>query len=141
MGNKDIQTNTPGIRPDYTEEILSILRSGGSPKAIMRKLEDYHGSDIAGVLSQLSEGERIKLWRVCPAELLSDVFEYLESDEAGSYFGEMDLKKSAAVLSGLDTDTAVEILRCVDREKRRANDCCAQHGGENPTVPFLCQFH
>ena len=118
MGIKDIQTNTPGIRPDYTEEILSILRSGGSPKAIMRKLEDYHGSDIAGVLSQLSEAERIKLWRVCPAELLSDVFEYLESDEAGSYFGEMDLKKSAAVLSGLDTDTAVEILRCVDREKR-----------------------
>ena len=118
MGIKDIQTNTPGIRPDYTEEILSILRSGGSPKAIMRKLEDYHGSDIAGVLSQLSEAERIKLWRVCPAELLSDVFEYLESDEAGSYFGEMDLKKSAAVLSGLDSDTAVEILRCVDREKR-----------------------
>ncbi len=30
MGIKDIQTNTPGIRPDYTEEILSILQRNGS---------------------------------------------------------------------------------------------------------------
>ncbi len=118
METKDIQANAAGVRPDYTAEILAVLRSGGAPKSIMRQLEDYHGSDIAGVLGMLSESERIKFCRVCPAEQLSDVFEYLESDEAGRYFGEMDLKKAAAVLSGLDTDTAVEILRCVDKDKR-----------------------
>jgi hypothetical protein len=29
----------------------------------------------------------------------------------------------------------------LNREKRRSGDDCAQYGGENPAIPFLCQFH
>lgn len=118
MENRDILTTTSGTRPDYTAEVLAVLRSGDAPKAVMRRLEDYHGSDIADVLPLLKEPERIKFYRACTTELLADVFEHLERDEAADYFGEMDLKKGAAVISGLDTDTAVEILHSVDRERR-----------------------
>ena len=118
MENRDILTTTSGTRPDYTAEVLAVLRSGDAPKAVMRRLEDYHGSDIADVLPLLKEPERIKFYRACTTELLADVFEHLERDEAADYFGEMDLKKGAAVISDLDTDTAVEILHSVDRERR-----------------------
>ena len=118
MENRDILTTTSGTRPDYTAEVLAVLRSGDAPKAVMRRLEDYHGSDIADVLPLLKEPERIKFYRACTTELLADVFEHLERDEAADYFGEMDLKKGAAVISGLYTDSAVEILHSVDRERR-----------------------
>ena len=36
METKDIQANAAGVRPDYTAEILAVLRSGGAPKSIMR---------------------------------------------------------------------------------------------------------
>lgn len=117
MENKDILT-AAGTRPDYTAEILDILRSSDAPKAVMRRLEDYHGSDIADVLPRLTETERKKFFRACAPELLADLFEHLEYDEAGAFFGALDLKKEAAVVSALDTDTAVEILRGVEREKR-----------------------
>ena len=118
MENNEILTTISGTRPDYTAEVLAVLRSGDAPKAVMRRLEDYHGSDIADVLPLLKEPERIKFYRACTTELLADVFEHLERDEAADYFGEMDLKKGAAVISDLDTDTAVEILHSVDRERR-----------------------
>ena len=118
MENNEILTTISGTRPDYTAEVLAVLRSGDAPKAVMRRLEDYHGSDIADVLPLLKEPERIKFDRACTTELLADVFEHLERDEAADYFGEMDLKKGAAVISDLDTDTAVEILHSVDRERR-----------------------
>lgn len=46
MENKEILT-AAGTRPDYAAEILEILRSNDAPKVVMRRLEDYHGSDIA----------------------------------------------------------------------------------------------
>ena len=121
MENKENMTNmaaTPGMKPDYTTQILQVLRSGDAPKAVMRRLEDYHGSDIADVLSLLTEQERKKFFRICTPELLAEIFEHLEEEEAGIWIADMDLKKAAAVVSELDTDTAVETLRSLDRERR-----------------------
>ena len=121
MENKENVTNmaaAPGMKPDYTTQILQVLRSGDAPKAVMRRLEDYHGSDIADVLSLLTEQERKKFFRICTPELLAEIFEHLEEEKAGIWIADMDLKKAAAVVSELDTDTAVETLRSLDRERR-----------------------
>ncbi len=45
-------------KPNYESEILRIIRGNTSPKAMLNQLEDYHGSDIADVIEQLSEQER-----------------------------------------------------------------------------------
>lgn len=119
MKNKDlIRNNDAAVKPDYYAEIIGIIRSSDTPKAIMSKLEDYHGSDIADVLSTLSVQERKKFYRVCSLDILADIFEHLDADEAGIYFNEVDIRKASAVISKLDTDTAVEILKCIDKEKR-----------------------
>ena len=68
MENKDmVQTaETAVMKPDYSAEIAAIIRSSDAPKTIMTKLEDYHGSDIADVISTLSERERSALLRTRP---------------------------------------------------------------------------
>lgn len=59
-------------KPNYESEILRIIRGNTSPKAMLNQLEDYHGSDIADVIEQLSEQERKKVFRICPAEMLAE---------------------------------------------------------------------
>ena len=106
------------VKPDYGNEIISIIRGNFSPRAMQTMLTDYHGSDIADIMEQLSQPERKKLCRVCGAEMLAEIFEHLEESAAGEYLREMDLPKAAAVIADLETDTAANVLHEIDRERR-----------------------
>lgn len=106
------------VKPDYEQEIIRIIRGNDSPKAVLSKLEDYHENDIAQVLALLTLPERKKLYRICSPEMLAEIFEYLEEDDVGLYLNEMDIRKTAAVVSELETDTAAKVLRSIEKEKR-----------------------
>ncbi len=118
MENTSAEQEAGTPKPDYESEIISIIRSNDSPRVMLKKLEDYHSNDLAGVMPDLSQQERKKFFRVCSGDMLAEVFEYLEEDDAGAYLNEMDMKKAAAVVSLLETDTAVNVLREIEREKR-----------------------
>ena len=45
--------------PQFTDEIVSIIRSGLSDEEIIEKLHDYHDNDIARSLEALTKEERI----------------------------------------------------------------------------------
>ncbi|SDB55659.1 magnesium transporter [Ruminococcaceae bacterium FB2012] len=105
-------------RPEYVEEIIKLIKGNDSPKTLSEKLKDYHGSDLADALEQLSSAERRKLFRICPAALVAEAFEYLDEEAAGACLDEMDIKRAAAVISGLETDTASAVLHTVPKEKR-----------------------
>lgn len=112
------ESSEENIRPDYEKEILGIIRSNSSPKVMLAKIEDYHSNDIAGVFELLSSQERKKLYRICSPEMLADIFEYIEEEDAGRYLNEMDIQKAAAVVSEMETDTAANVLHQVEKEKR-----------------------
>ena len=96
---------------DFKSEIADLLRGSETPKAMLQRLENYHSSDICDVISELSEHDRQRFWRVATADMLAEVLEYAEEDDAGLWLGEMDVRKAADVISLLDTDTAVDALR------------------------------
>ena len=106
------------IKPDYESEIVSVIKGNLSPKAMQSRLEDYHGNDIAQAMESLSTAERKKLYRVCTVDMLADVFEYIEEEDAGIYLDEMDIQKAAGVISELETDTAADVLHEINKEKR-----------------------
>ena len=110
--------DTAAAKPDYEKEIIGIIRGNDSPKAMLAKLEDYHGNDIAGVVGILSVQERKKFYRVCSTEMLAEIFEHIDEADAGAYLNEMDIGKAAAVVSELETDTAVSVLHEIEKEKR-----------------------
>ena len=84
MDNKKIlHTTETAVKPDYTAEITEILRSNAAPKKLMYKLEDYHANDIADVLSTLSENERKKFYRISSTDMLSEIFEFFDEEDAG----------------------------------------------------------
>lgn len=108
----------PAEKPDYKSEIISIIKSNASPKVLRDRLSDYHDNDIAEALSELTPAFRRKVYRVLDTDTLSDIFEYAEEDEVAVYLDEMDLKKAAEIIGHMDSDTAVDILRAIDRTKR-----------------------
>ena len=83
---------------DYTGEILKIIRSNTSPAVMCSRLEDYHANDLAEVMPELTVQERCKLYRILDMDMLSDIFEYTDSDNAAEYLKEIDVKKGAAIL-------------------------------------------
>ena len=103
---------------EYKNEITSIIRGNYSPKTMMYKLDDYHANDIAEIMKELTLPERKKFYRVCSIDMLAEIFEYLDEEEAAAYLDETDIRKASEVVSNLDTDTAVGILSYIDKSKR-----------------------
>lgn len=111
-------TENEAAKNPHFDEITAIITSNDSPKAMMNRLDDYHGSDIADVISSLTVQDRKKFYRICSEKMLGDIFEHLDEKDAGTYLNEMDIRKAAALISELDTDTAVNILSETDKDKR-----------------------
>lgn len=106
------------LKPDYRGEIKNIIRSNASPKVMGKQLEDYHENDIAEVLPDLTTAERKKIYRILNTEMLSNIFEYIEEDEVSLYLDEMDLRKASVIISSMEADDAVSVLRAIDKNKR-----------------------
>ena len=102
---------------DYTQEILDTIRSNSSPAVMGSRLEDYE-NDLADVLPLLTIPERCKLYRILDTDMLSDIFEYAESESVAEYIEEMDVKKAAAILSKMETDALAEFCRSLTRRRK-----------------------
>ena len=88
------------------------------PPLYSPKLEDYHENDLADVFPDLSVAERRKLCRILNLDMLADIFEYIDEKQAAEYLDEMDVRKAAAILSRMETDAVVDVLRMIPKEKR-----------------------
>ena len=104
-------------RPDYTEELVALLRSRRPIAELRQEMEDYHDSDLADLLEQLPVADRRRLYRILGLDRMSDVFAYLE--DVGRYIEELDSELAADVIEGMDADDAVDVLDELDEDKRR----------------------
>ena len=102
---------------DYTEDILSIIRSGQEAEKISESLEDYHDNDIAQAFEFLTKEERDKLYDILGTEAVSDIFPYL--DDVDTYIEELENHEAADIIESMDADEAVEILDELEEEKRQ----------------------
>ena len=60
--NKNVILNEDAVKNIHCDEITAVINSNDSPKAMMNKLDDYHGSDIAEVISTFSVLNRRKFY-------------------------------------------------------------------------------
>ena len=104
---------------DYSKEILKIIRSNTSPAVMGGRLQDYHENDLADVMPKLTVQERCKLYRILDIDMLSDIFEYTDEENAAEYLNEMDVKKAAAILSRMETDALADVLNKVEKTKKK----------------------
>lgn len=102
--------------PDYTTELVELLRSGADSGKIAEELTNYHDNDISNALGELSESERKVLYHILGDERVSEIFAYL--DDPGRYLGELELERAADIIENMDADDAVDVLEEIDEEIR-----------------------
>lgn len=100
-------------RRSWIQSAVTLLRLSWAAA-----LEDYHENDLADVLPLLTVPERCKLYRILDTDMLSDIFEYAESDNVAEYLEEMDVKKAASILSKMETDALAEVLRNSTKQRK-----------------------
>lgn len=111
------QLNVIPERPDFSEELLSIIKSNLKDFEIKEKLEEYHDYDIANVFPFLETDERKKLYRILGDEAVSDIFAYLEDVE--EYITELDNEKAADIIEEMDADDAIDVLDELPEDRKQ----------------------
>lgn len=96
------------MQKKYLLEIKEILLSNLSRDEKIKRLEDYHKSDIADVLESFTEEERLKVYKIFNVSQLADIFPYY--DNAKNYVQELNPEISADILEKMDSDEAMDIL-------------------------------
>lgn len=104
--------------PDYDQELIELIRSNVSVKEKRDRLADYHYSDMADAVEQLSPDERRLLYRLMDKEEVSEVFAYL--DDAGDYLEELSDDAAADIIENMDADDAVDALENLDEDRQQA---------------------
>ncbi len=107
-------------KPDYEQEIIDIIRTEQSHETLHNRLDDYHESDLANVLEDLTPEERQKLYKSLDVPMLADVFEHIDDGQAREYMDALSPQAAAAVISVMEPDDAQEILANTPALKRTA---------------------
>ena len=82
--------------PDYTSEVVTLLRSNLTPKIKQERILSYHENDIAAALDLLTEEERNRLYHILDTDTLANVLEY--SETPNNYINELGIRKRIDVL-------------------------------------------
>lgn len=101
---------------DYVEELKLIIASLEAEDVKKSNILQYHESDIADALEELSKEERLELYRILGDEIVSEIFAYLEDVE--DYIEELSSQKAADIIELMDADDAIDILEELDEEDR-----------------------
>lgn len=94
--------------PNYSQELVSLIRSDISQEELITLLEDYHENDIAEAFEQLSTDEKKHLHSILGPEKMSEIFAYIE--DVDEYIKELDIHNVARIIENMDSDDAVDIL-------------------------------
>ena len=102
--------------PDYDREIITMIRSGLTPKLLRERLHEYHEKDLAEALELLRRDERHRLYSILDTQTLADMLEY--SPQRNLYLEEISMRRRVAVLSAFDVTSTVEYLQQLDKDQR-----------------------
>ena len=59
--------------PTYVEELLTLFRSNLGKEELLEKISDYHESDIADAMEQMTPEERKKLYPLLGEEYIAEI--------------------------------------------------------------------
>ena len=77
---------------------------------IRQFLAELNEADIAFLMEELEEEERLKVYRILPKDLAADVFSYLEFDSQEAIINSLSDREAGSVIDNLMADDAADFL-------------------------------
>ena len=91
-------------------EELKRLLAAKKYTNIRQFLADLNEADIAFLMEELEEEERLKVYRILPKDLAADVFSYLEVDSQEAIINSLSDREAGNVIDNLMADDAADFL-------------------------------
>ena len=91
------------------DEILELLRTK-QYTVLRQKLSEINHADIADILEEMEEDDRLKVFRILPKDLAADVFAYLEVDNQQTIITSLSDKEASNIINNLMADDATDLL-------------------------------
>lgn len=99
------------------QEIISILNEMLQAKTPYKEmLDDYHDSDIADALEQLSKEDRLSIYSMLELEEVANIFSYYKDVE--EYIAELDVEYAADILELMESSDAADVLNELEEEEK-----------------------
>lgn len=96
----------------YQGELLEVILSDLPTQELRERLENYHCSDIADALEQVTTERRLFIYSVLGLAQAAEVFSFYENVE--DYIKELSAEYAVALLECMHSDDAVDILNALD---------------------------
>ena len=77
---------------------------------IRQFLVELNEADIAFLMEELEDEERLKVYRILPKDLAADVFSYLEFDSQEAIITSLSDREAGSVIDNLMADDAADFL-------------------------------
>ncbi len=91
----------------------------GARESLIAYVEPLHPSDLADVLEQMEESERISLLEIIPAPLASDALSEMEEEKhPGELLARMEPERIAELVEELADDDAVDLIGELEPEEQ-----------------------
>lgn len=78
--------------------------------SLRQKLSELNDADIAAVLGDLEEEERLKVFRILPKDVAADVFSYLDVEDQQLIITSLSDREAANIIDNLMADDATDLL-------------------------------
>ncbi len=100
------------------DRLVEMVRSGDLP-SFVREAHDYEPADLADVLAQLEEPDRVAAVRALPPEVSSQALaEMPQEAHAEETLAALDLAQAAEIVEELDDDDAADLLGELDSQTK-----------------------
>ncbi|MBE5856630.1 MAG: magnesium transporter [Lachnospiraceae bacterium] len=91
------------------DEIMELLKTK-QYTVLRQRLSEINHADIADILEQMEEDDRLKVFRILPKDLAADVFAYLEVDNQQTIITSLSDKEASNIINNLMADDATDLL-------------------------------
>lgn len=104
---------------NYIKEIIELI-DNATKEVIREQVLEYHPYEVSEALLEMTEEQRYKFFRTFKGKDISQIFSYLEIDDALTFFEEMKPRYIVNIIQDLDIDDAVDILKAMEEDERAA---------------------
>ena len=95
---------------DLDLESIKELLENKQYTSLRQALTELNDADIAVILENLDEEDRLKVFRILPKSMAADVFSYLEMDNQQMIITSLADKEAASIINNLMADDATDLL-------------------------------
>lgn len=95
---------------DLDLESIKELLENKQYTSLRQALTELNDADIAVILENLDEEDRLKVFRILPKSMAADVFSYLELENQQMIITSLAEKEAAGIINNLMADDATDLL-------------------------------